>query len=134
MLNVIIVFIGAGLGGVLRYGMGIACNIACNTVLSTTFPFGTLIINTLGSGLMGVLVGWLSARGQEPTASMLKLLLATGFLGGFTTFSAFSLDALNLWQRGESSLALIYVISSVMFSLIAIACGLIASRAIFTLS
>lgn len=83
------------------------------------------------------------AQGQEPnvsvpsmsaqSVSMFKLFFATGILGGFTTFSAFSLDALSLWQRGEISLALIYVIASVVLSLIAIACGMILSRVIFTL-
>jgi CrcB protein len=89
-------------------------------------PFGTLAVNVLGSFLMGLLVATL-AEGSAATQPW-RLFLATGVLGGFTTFSAFSLDALTLWQRGQVGAALLYVAASVLLSLAAIAAGFAIAR------
>lgn len=83
------------------------------------FPYGTLTVNLAGSLLMGALMAWLAAF-PKPGA---QALLAVGFLGGFTTFSAFAFDSLMLYQRGESAAALSYIGISVIGSLLAVAAG-----------
>lgn len=119
----VIVFIGAGLGGLLRHVM----NTTITTLMGTGFPYGILAINILGSTAMGLLAGWLAFRGEAPAE--LKLFLATGFLGGFTTFSAFSMDTALLIERGETGLAAIYVAGSVLLSVMGLFVGLWAMRA-----
>lgn len=101
------VAIGGAIGSVLRY----------LTVAAVGAPLGTLVVNVVGSALMGVLFVALSSR------THLSPLLLTGVLGGFTTFSAFSLDALKLWQAGQAPQALAYVAGSVLLSLAAVALG-----------
>lgn len=101
------VAIGGALGSVLRY----------LTIAAVGAPLATLAINVAGSFVMGVLFILLSSRTQ------LSPLLMTGVLGGFTTFSAFSLDTLKLWQTGQISTALGYVAGSVGLSLLAVAFG-----------
>ena len=103
MVAPLLVFLGGGLGAVLRYLAG----------LIAPGPLTTLAINVAGSFLIGLLIAM-------PAGNM-RLLLAVGLLGGFTTFSAFSLDALQLWQRGQPGLALAYVLGSVTLSLAAVA-------------
>ena len=120
----VIVFIGAGLGGLLRHVM----NTAITTVMGAGFPYAILAINVLGSTAMGLLAGWLAFRGEAPAE--LRLFLATGLLGGFTTFSAFSMDAALLIERGETGLAAIYVGASVALSIIGLLAGLWAMRAV----
>ena len=101
------VALGGAIGSVLRF----------LTVAAAGAPMGTLIVNVLGSLAMGALFVALTARaGLSP-------LLMTGVLGGFTTFSAFSLDTLKLWQSGQILPALAYVAASVILSLIAVAIG-----------
>jgi CrcB protein len=126
MQGAFLVFVGAGLGGVLRHGV----NLGCARVCGTAFPWGTLTVNVVGSLLIGVIAGWLAFEGEPSWAQPVRLLLTTGFLGGFTTFSAFSLDAALLWERGEMALALGYVLGSVICSLSALALGLAAVRAL----
>ena len=118
-----IVFLGAGLGGLLRHVM----NTAMTSLMGTGFPYGILAINVLGSTAMGLLAGWLALRGEAPAE--LRLFLATGLLGGFTTFSAFSMDTALLVERGETHLAAIYVVGSVLFSILGLFAGLWAMRA-----
>lgn len=89
------------------------------------FPWGTLTVNILGSLLMGVIVVLLARKGNA-----LAPFLMTGVLGGFTTFSAFSLDAFTLYERGEPGLALVYVSASVVLGLAAIVLGILATRAL----
>lgn len=88
------------------------------------FPAGTLVVNVLGAFLMGVLMVTMAKKGGQHLAPFLM----TGILGGFTTFSAFSLDALTLYERGEHGLALGYVLASVGLSLAAIVAGVFATR------
>jgi CrcB protein len=113
----LIVFLGAGIGGALRH----AVNLAAARILGAGFTFGTLIVNVLGSFAMGLLIAWLAFRGQPPQA--MRLFLATGVLGGFTTFSSFSLDTMLLVERGQPATALLYVALSVAVSLAAIWAG-----------
>jgi CrcB protein len=89
-------------------------------------PLGTVAVNIAGSFLMGLLAALL-AEGSGASQPW-RLFLTTGVLGGFTTFSAFSLDALTLWQRGQAGLAAAYVVGTVLLSLAAIALGVMAAR------
>jgi fluoride exporter len=91
----LIVFLGAGVGGVARHGV----NIAAARMLGYGFPFGTLIVNVLGSVVMGLLTELFVVRSGLPQE--LRLFMTTGVLGGFTTFSTFSLDTVTLWERGH---------------------------------
>lgn len=122
-VNFVIVFFGAGIGGIARYGVGIVAARA----LGTTFPVGTLAINVAGSFLIGLAYGWLS-NGGVPIAGqgnhMLRLLLMTGFLGGFTTYSSFTLEAAMLWEGGQPGAAILYVAASLILGLGAVAAGL----------
>ena len=127
MREFLTVFIGAGLGGTLRHGV----NLLGLRWLGTQFPWHTLGINVLGSFCMGLLVGWLALRSgawPENTPAFAKLFFATGVLGGFTTFSAFSLDVVALWQRGDVALALAYAAASVLLSVAALAGALWLAR------
>jgi CrcB protein len=118
----LIVFLGAGIGGALRHGV----NIAAVRVLGYGFPFGTLIVNVAGSFVMGLLAGYFAFRpgiGQH-----MRLFLTTGLLGGFTTFSAFSLDAALLVERHSFGLAAGYMVGSVAASVSALFFGLAIFR------
>lgn len=122
---ILLVFLGGGLGSVLR----LATYHASRLWLPAHFPFGTLIVNVAGGLVAGIIAAILVQRsvgGNDPLA----LLLITGLLGGFTTFSAFSLDAVQLWQRGAFSAAAVYVLGSVLFSIAAVAVGFAAVRAL----
>jgi CrcB protein len=94
------------------------------------FPWGTTAVNVAGSFAMGLLAGWLAFRAGEGFAQHTKLFLATGVLGGFTTFSAFSLDAALLWERGEAMSAALYVGGSVAGSILALVAGLSLVRSL----
>lgn len=121
-MNYLIVFIGAGIGGAGRHGV----NVLAARVSSNGFPFGTLSVNVIGCMVMGLLAGYFAFRGHLPQEW--RLLLTTGVLGGFTTFSAFALDATLLWERGQFGLALAYVLASVFLSLGAVVAGLFIAR------
>ncbi|MDP2356679.1 MAG: fluoride efflux transporter CrcB [Beijerinckiaceae bacterium] len=121
-----LIFLGAGLGGVARY----AVNVGCLRWFGLQFPWGTLTVNVVGSFIMGALVGWLAFRADQSWSQHVRLFLATGVLGGFTTFSAFSLDALVLWERGQALSAATYVGASVVLSIIALASALSVVRSL----
>lgn len=116
------VFAGAGLGGMLRHGV----NLGVARFLGTGFPFGTMAVNIAGCLAMGLLVGGF-ARFADPGQTV-RLFLTTGVLGGFTTFSAFSIDAALLYERGTHGLALLYVVASLGLSLAAVGLGLALMR------
>ena len=120
----VLVFIGGGIGSVLRFGAYHAARLW----LPPGFPWGTLAVNVLGGVAAGAVAGWILSRsaGGADTAS---LFLMTGLLGGFTTFSAFSLDAVQLWQRGEPWTAVAYVIASVLLAVGGVMVGLSGIRA-----
>lgn len=117
----LLVFLGGGLGAIARHGV----NRAGLALLGPGFPWWTLVVNVAGSFAIGLLAGLF---GSLETGHQARLFLITGFLGGFTTFSAFSLDALTLWERGAGLQSGLYVLGSVILSLIAAALGLMASR------
>ena len=114
----LIVFFGAGIGGMMRH----AVNNAAVRLLGYGFPFGTLIVNVVGSFLMGALAGYFVLRTGIP--QHVRLFLTTGILGGFTTFSAFSLDAALLIERHHFAQAAAYVGASLFVSLAALFAGL----------
>ena len=118
----LIVFLGAGIGGALRHGV----NVAAVRLFGYGFPFGTLIVNVLGSFLIGLLAGYFAFRPGIPQD--LRLFLTTGILGGFTTFSAFSLDGALLIERHAYALAAVYIAGSVAASLLALFLGLALFR------
>ncbi|HEV7874185.1 MAG TPA: fluoride efflux transporter CrcB [Enterovirga sp.] len=122
-MSYVMVFLGAGIGGALRHGV----NSAALRLGLTGFPFHTLFINAAGSLAMGVIAGWFALRGQAP--QLWRLFLTTGVLGGFTTFSAFSLETVLLWERGEAGAALAYVAASVVAAIAGLVAGLWIIRA-----
>ena len=118
----LIVFLGAGLGGALRHGV----NVGSAKVFGLGFPFGTLIVNVIGSFLMGVFAGYFVFR--PGVGQHVRLFLTTGLLGGFTTFSAFSLDAALLIERHAYATAAGYAVGSVAASVSALFFGLALFR------
>ena len=124
MQNTLIVILGAGLGGGFRHGVNVA---VARLLPGLGFPLATLIINVLGSFLMGVLAEGFALRGAVGHPG--RLFLTTGVLGGFTTFSTFSLDAISLYERGEIAAAAGYVIASVVAALAGLFAGLALVRA-----
>ncbi len=122
MMGYTVVFIGAGVGGTIRHFM----NIHVARMLGTHFPWHTFVINISGSLVMGLVAGWFAMKGAGE--GHLRLFLATGILGGYTTFSAFSLDAVLLWERGERLLAAAYVGGSVALSIVGLVIGLWTMR------
>ncbi len=123
MTSVLLVFLGGGLGSALRYGAGLAAV----QLFGAAFPWGTLIVNVSGCFIMGLLARSLPLA--EAGIADYRLLLMTGLLGGFTTFSAFSLDAAQLWMRHETGAALGYIAASVIASLAGVALGLWLGKA-----
>lgn len=123
-MHYLVVFLGGGLGAALRHGV----NRSAMHWWGTSFPFGTLLVNVIGCLAMGLLIGLFAA--WPGTSQQLRLFFTTGLLGGFTTFSAFSLDALTLWERGDIALWLLYVGGSVIFSLLAAAIGYLLSESL----
>ncbi|MGH7694132.1 MAG: fluoride efflux transporter CrcB [Gemmatimonadaceae bacterium] len=116
------VFIGAGVGGMLRHFVN---RLALTS--ASSFPWSPMTVNITGSLAMGVIAGWFAFRsnmGSQPIA----LFLTTGVLGGYTTFSAFSLDAVLLWERGDVRGAALYVGGTVVLSIAALFVGLSAMR------
>lgn len=126
-MNFLIVFLGAGLGGAARYGTGLLLS---RFAALTTFPVNTFTVNIAGSLLMGLIIGFFSMRsgqgGDLPDGW--KLFLTTGIMGGFTTFSAFSLETVLLFENGNPGTALIYIVSSVILSTGALMAGLYLMR------
>ena len=118
----LIVFFGAGIGGALRHGV----NVGTARLLGYGFPFGTLIVNVVGSFLMGLLAGYFAFR--PGVAQHVRLFLTTGILGGFTTFSAFSLDTALLFERHSYGMAAGYAVGSVAASVSALFFGLALFR------
>jgi CrcB protein len=114
------VALGGAIGASARYLTGVAAR----NVMGVGFPWGTLTVNIAGSFLMGVLVVTLAEIGGNKLAPFLLI----GCLGGFTTFSSFSLDAVTLWERGDSAAAAAYVLGSVVLSIAALFAGMALMR------
>ena len=101
-------------------------NIGVGRALGTGFPYGTLIINVTGSFVMGLIAAWFAFKGDA--SQHWRLFLTTGILGGYTTFSTFSLDAALLYERGQLMLAVVYVTGSVVLGLVGLFAGLAIVR------
>ncbi len=123
LITLLQVALGGAIGATVRY----LTFVGAVRILGAGFPWGTLLVNVAGSFLMGLLVVFLAQR----DATRLAPFLITGILGGFTTFSAFSLDAMALYDRGETMLAALYVGASVIMSLSALAVAMVLAREVF---
>ena len=126
MLAYALVFLGAGLGGCLRHTI----NLLAARAFGINFPWGTFIINVSGSLVMGLIAGWLAFRAGESWTQHARLFVLTGILGGYTTFSAFSLDAALIFERGELGMSALYVFGSVGLALAGLFSGLAIVRAL----
>lgn len=125
MMNGVIyglLFVGGGIGTMLRH----AVNIHFTRWFGASFPYHTLFENVTGSLVMGLFAGYFAFRSEMPQE--LRLFLMTGIVGGYTTFSAFSLDAMLLWERGQWSLAAVYIAGSVLLSIMGLVAGLALMR------
>ncbi len=125
-MNYLIVFLGAGLGGALRHGV----NLAALRLVGAGFPWGTLAINVAGSFVMGLVAEYFALK--SGLSAQMRLFLTTGVLGGFTTFSAFSLEVALLYERGELLAAGLYVLGSVVLAVAGLFAGLYVIRAVVT--
>jgi CrcB protein len=120
------VFVGGGAGAVLRHQVGRAMTGWLGPNVVTAFPWATLTVNVIGSLAMGLLAGWLARHGQG--GEHWRLLIGVGVLGGFTTFSSFSLELMLLIERGQSGSAFAYAAISVLAGLIGLYIGLIVMK------
>lgn len=126
MTNMFLVMGGGAVGAALRYQLG---RFAGHIVPGATWPWGTFAANLIGGFAMGLLAGWL-ARGGQGAGEPARLLLGVGLLGGFTTFSAFSLETMLMIERGQGMLALGYALASVVGAVAALALGLTLMRSV----
>jgi fluoride exporter len=117
-----IVFLGGGLGAAVRHGI----NLSVARLLGNGFPYATFFINVTGSLIMGLAAGYFAFKSGG--SQHWRLFLTTGILGGYTTFSTFSLDTALLYERGELGLAAFYVIASVMIGIAGLFTGLALVR------
>lgn len=124
MNAILLVASGGAIGSVLRYLAGVFMT----RLFGAAFPYGTLTVNVVGGLLMGLFIELLARRFAG--SSELQLFVAIGILGGFTTFSSFSLDVVLLWQRGEIGTAAFYVLASVTLSIGAVFLGLWLARTV----
>ncbi|SCX28582.1 fluoride efflux transporter CrcB [Agrobacterium rosae] len=125
MLNIALVAIGGALGSIARYLVGVwSVRLA-----GPNFPWGTLTVNVVGAFLIGLTVEVIARRFDA--SSEMRVLLVTGVIGGFTTWSSFTLDAVVLFERGEIGLSALYLGASLLVSFAAIFAGLALGRALF---
>jgi CrcB protein len=126
MIKLVLIFVGAGFGGVCRYlaGQGV------HGLLGLAFPYGTLLVNVSGSFLMGLAFVFLVAESRGLSAGLWPFLMMTGFLGGFTTFSAFSLDSFHLFEQQAYGSWFVYIAGSVVFSLVGLWLGIMLARSL----
>jgi len=123
MFNLLLVVIGGGIGAGIRH----LINMGALRLIGPNYPWGTMVINIAGSFAMGLFIAALARRGGS---TEVRLFVATGILGGFTTFSSFSLDFATLWERGATLPAFGYVLASVIGAIIALFLGLWLARAL----
>ena len=121
--------LAAAAGGAIGAALRLAVVLGALRVFGADFPWGTMIVNVAGSLIMGLLIGYMALK--HPGGEMWRAFLATGVLGGFTTFSAFSLDFALLWERKAHLAALGYAAGSVLLSLAAVFIGLAAARSLW---
>ncbi|PZV33497.1 fluoride efflux transporter CrcB [Mesorhizobium kowhaii] len=123
MFNLLLVMVGGGIGAGIRH----LINFGALRLVGPNYPWGTMAINIIGSFAMGLFIATLARRGGS---NELRLFVATGILGGFTTFSAFSLDFATLWERGATLPAFGYALASVIGAIIALFLGLWLARTV----
>jgi CrcB protein len=126
MNNILLIALGGALGSISRYG----CQKWIYYISPHPFPFGTFVVNIAGCFLVGLVLG-LSQKGNLMSAEW-RLFLATGFCGGFTTFSAYSFETLSLLRNGEITYALVYAFASVMLGLLAAWLGMLLIESVFS--
>ncbi|MCH3959105.1 MAG: fluoride efflux transporter CrcB [Selenomonas sp.] len=129
MENILLVFTGGGIGAVCRY----LTTTHIGARFGTVFPWGTLAVNTIGSFLMGLIMGvllLLTERAEISLAEPARLLLTVGFLGGFTTFSSFSLETLTLMRGGSTFYVFANIAANILLGLLTAWLGLMAARLI----
>jgi CrcB protein len=124
ILGFVIVFVGGGFGSALRHGV----NLAAVQLVGRSFPFGTMFINVSGSLVMGLVAEYFALKTSLPRTWL--LFLTTGILGGYTTFSTFSLETALLYERGAIWAAAVYVLGSVVLSVGGLFAGLAIVRAV----
>ena len=124
MTRFLLVAAGGAIGSMGRYGLGLA---AGRWAPNAGWPVGTFVCNVFGGLLMGVLVGWLAFRGGAQQ-EIVRLFAAVGVLGGFTTFSSYSLEAAQMIERRQIGLAFAYVVGSVILAITALFVGLVIAR------
>ena len=116
--------LGGAFGAMARHGVGVVAL----RLLGPNFPWGTLTVNVAGGFAMGLFIAWLTAR--EPQTALLRSFVAVGLLGGFTTFSAFALEAVTLWRDRSAGIAALYVGASVALSIGALLAGMAAGKSV----
>ncbi len=124
MHQIALVFVGAGIGGVLRFLFGKAAL----QMLGAGFPFGTLGVNIIGSFIIGISAVFLTKHTQHQ--HIIQYFLMIGVLGGFTTFSSFSLDVIRMIEHSRFMEAFAYILASVVFSIMAVFVGMVFARQI----
>lgn len=127
--SILIIALGGAIGSVLRYLLSVRVS---NATLNSTIPYGILAVNVLGGLLMGMLVAYLMrGEGEMPLATSTFLLLGTGVLGGFTTFSSFALESFFLLEKSAYMPAIIYILLSVLGSVGALFAGYYITKGYF---
>lgn len=127
MNHFLLVATGGALGALARYGAGIA---AFRLVGAGQWPWGTFAVNLTGGLLIGLFTGWLAFKGSA-NGENIRLFAVVGVLGGFTTFSAFSLEVVAMLERREMATAALYALASVILSVVAVFVGLTIMRKVF---
>ncbi len=122
-IGFLLVFLGGGLGSMCRYGLGL---FAKTYLKWGSFPVGTFLANLLGCFVIGVVVAWLGR--QQQLNSYWYLLFATGFCGGFTTFSSFAFENQSLWKSGDYTVFLLYFLGTCFLGILAVVLGLAVVR------
>lgn len=128
----VLVALGGGTGAVLRFHLGrLVSHLA--PAQSMAFPWATLAVNALGSAAMGALIAWLARHDGSGAGGgeQWRLALGVGLLGGFTTFSSFSMETVLLWQRGEAGMAAAYIVASLILGIAGLVAGLTLARGAF---